>query len=127
MGVNIEEIDTYFSSFFYFVFRSHCVGSGNNPNRNTDGAETASKLNPVGEYLLSEVMMTKGKDQGLYCTHCHNMLSRELYKADHLTDATNQTGKTLRNQPLEKIADAFKMMLARKEYFNKVMFFPEGP
>jgi L-iditol 2-dehydrogenase len=26
--------------------------------------------------------------------------------------------------PLEKIADAFAMMLARQEYFNKVMFFP---
>jgi L-iditol 2-dehydrogenase len=26
--------------------------------------------------------------------------------------------------PLEKIQDAFKMMLARQEYFNKVMFFP---
>jgi mono/diheme cytochrome c family protein len=77
-----------------------------NPGRNTDGAETASHLNPVGEYLLSEVMMTKGKDQGLYCTNCHNMLSRELYKADHLTDAVNQTGETLRNQPLEKIAAA---------------------
>jgi len=27
--------------------------------------------------------------------------------------------------PLEKMLDAFKMMLARQEYFNKVMFFPE--
>jgi L-iditol 2-dehydrogenase len=27
--------------------------------------------------------------------------------------------------PLERIREAFEMMLAREEYFNKVMFFPE--
>ena len=27
--------------------------------------------------------------------------------------------------PLERIKEAFQMMLAREEYFNKVMFFPE--
>jgi hypothetical protein len=91
-----------------------------NAGRNRDGAETASHLNPVGEYLLSEVMMTKGKDQGLYCTNCHNMLSRELYKADHLTDATSQTGQTLRNQPLEKIAAAVgvKVEDLKQDYIN---------
>jgi len=91
-----------------------------NAGRNTDGAETASHLNPVGEYLLSEVMMTKGKDKGLYCTNCHNMLSRELYKADHLTDAVNQTGQTLRNQPLEKIAAAVGVEVEdlKQDYIN---------
>ncbi|MGD2138278.1 MAG: hypothetical protein PVF08_08480 [Gammaproteobacteria bacterium] len=88
--------------------------------RNKDGAETASHLNPVGEYLLSEVMLVKGEDQGLYCTNCHNMLSRELYKADHLTDAVNQTGQTLRNQPLEKIAAAVGVGVGdlKQDYIN---------
>jgi hypothetical protein len=76
-----------------------------NPNRNRDGAETASSLNAVGEYLLSEVMMTGEGDKGLYCTHCHNRLSRELYKADHLQDAASQTGETLRRGSLQEIAN----------------------
>ena len=76
-----------------------------NPNRNKDGVETASSLNAVGEYLLSDVMMTKKGDKGLYCTHCHNRLSRELYKADHLKDAVNQEGETLRGGSLQEIAN----------------------
>ena len=76
-----------------------------NPNRNTDGAETASSLNAVGEYLLSEVMVTGAEDKGLYCTHCHNRLSRELYKADHLEDAASQAGETLRRGSLQEIAN----------------------
>jgi len=75
-----------------------------NPNRNKDGAETASSLNAVGGYLLSEVMVTGEGDKGLYCTHCHNRLSRELYKADHLKDAVSQTGETLRRGSLQEIA-----------------------
>ncbi len=78
-----------------------------NAKRNIDGAETESSLNAVGEYLLSEVMMDEqGDDKGLYCTHCHNRLSRELYKADHLNDAVKQTGKTLRNRSLAEISQA---------------------
>jgi len=75
-----------------------------NPNRNSDGAGTGSSLNAVGEYLLSEVMVTGEQDKGLYCTHCHNRLSRELYKADHLQNAVAQTGETLRRGSLEDIA-----------------------
>lgn len=75
-----------------------------NPNRHKDGAGTSSHLNSIGVALLSEVAKTNGKDKGLYCTHCHNLLSHELYKADHLTDAVLQTGQTLRNRPLEEIA-----------------------
>ena len=75
-----------------------------NPNRNTDGAETAGSLNAVGEYLLSNVMMTAEGDKGLYCTQCHNMLSRELYKADHLENAVAQSGETLRQGSLQDIA-----------------------
>jgi len=91
-----------------------------NPRRNQDGVETPSHLNAVGSALLSEVMTVKGKDKGLYCTHCHNLLSRELYKADHLTDAVKQTGRTLRNQPLERIAAALGISVEqlKTDYLN---------
>jgi len=75
-----------------------------NPRRNEDGAETPGSLNAVGGYLLSNVMTTPQGDKGLYCTHCHNMLSRELYKTDHLQDAAAQTGQTLRRGSLQDIA-----------------------
>lgn len=75
-----------------------------NPDRDKDGAGTASYLNAVGEYLLFDVMSSGDGDKGLYCTNCHNRLSRELYKADHLTDAVRQEGKTLRGGSLDAIA-----------------------
>lgn len=75
-----------------------------NPDRNRDGVETQSYLNEVGEYLLFEVMYEGAHDKGLYCTNCHNMLSRELYKADHLLDAVIQSGETLRGKALPAIA-----------------------
>jgi len=77
-----------------------------NAARNRDGAETPAALNAIGEYLRARVMTVGGADKGLYCTHCHNRLSRELYKADHLRDAVNQVGETLRNLPLAGIAGA---------------------
>jgi hypothetical protein len=87
-----------------------------NPERNKDGVETASNLNAVGEYLLSDVMMSKEEDKGLYCTHCHNRLSRELYKADHLKDAVTQEGKTLRAGTLNEIASG--LGISRKELIS---------
>jgi hypothetical protein len=91
-----------------------------NPRRNQDGAETPSHLNAIGMTLLSEVANVKGKDKGLYCTNCHNMLSRELYKADHLADAVTQTGQTLRDQPLEAIATALGISVEqlKNDYLN---------
>jgi len=82
-----------------------------NGRRNTDGAETASSLNAVGEYLHSNVMVSGEMDKGLYCTQCHNRLSRELYKADHLENAVSQSGKTLRNRSLPEIADGIGVSL----------------
>lgn len=84
-----------------------------NPRRHRDGAGTPSYLNDIGATLLAEVANVKGKDKGLYCTHCHNRLSRELYKADHLTDALTQSGQTLRNRPLAQIADALGVSVAK--------------
>jgi hypothetical protein len=77
-----------------------------NPRRNEDGAGTPSYLNAVGDYLLKNVVKSEGKDKGIYCTNCHNRLSRELYKADNLQNAVSQDGQTLRNKPLKEIAKA---------------------
>ena len=95
-----------------------------NPKRNEDGTETLSYLNAVGNHLLLEVMNTDGKDKGLYCTNCHNMLSRELYKTDHLQDAILQKGKTLRNKPLEEMAAA--LGITKKALINDYLN-PKSP
>ncbi len=68
---------------------------------------TRSHLNAVGQWLKTNVM----KDgKGLYCTNCHNLASRLFYKADTLTDALDQTGKTLRQLPFEKMLAALRKM-----------------
>ena len=68
---------------------------------------TPSHLNAVGQWLRDHVMRAAdGTPRGLTCTHCHSLLSRELYKADHLTDAVRGQGVTLRNQSLPAIAAA---------------------
>ena len=95
-----------------------------NSRRSEDGAGTPSYLNAVGEYLLNEVAYTDGKDKGLYCTNCHNMMSRELYKADHLTDAILQKGQTLRNKNLKEIAAAIGVS---EEALKKDFINPKSP
>ncbi len=45
------------------------------------------ELNAVGDWLRQNVAMKAGTDKGLWCTNCHTQLQRELYKADHLTNA----------------------------------------
>lgn len=96
-----------------------------NANRNSDGAETKNSLNAVGQFLLSEVMPnSKGVDKGLYCTNCHNRLSRELYKADHLEDAVLQTGKTIRNQSMSEISAALGI---NTEELIKTYINPKSP
>ena len=91
-----------------------------NFHRDRDVTGIPGYLNAIGTALVSEVTTVKGKDKGLYCTNCHNMLSRELYKADHLTDAVKQTGRTLRNRPLDKIAAALgvSMDVLMQDYLN---------
>lgn len=79
-----------------------------NPNKDNDGVGTPEHLNAVGQWLqtnVSKIGTGKG-GQGLWCTNCHNQLSRELYQRDSLDNAFRQSGKTLRNQSLEKIAAA---------------------
>lgn len=83
-----------------------------NPGK-ADVMRTRPHLNAVGTWLQKTVF-SEGK--GLYCTHCHNLGSRLLYKWDELDDALAQTGMpiltgpTLRNQSLEAIVGAFRSM-----------------
>ncbi len=77
-----------------------------NPNKDKDGVETDENLNAIGKWLQANVSnIGNGKGgKGIWCTNCHNQLSRELYQRDNLTNAFTQEGTTLRNKSLEEIA-----------------------
>ncbi len=77
-----------------------------NPNKDRDGVGTDEHLNAVGEWLQNNVSKigTDEGGKGLWCTNCHNQLTRELYQRDNLTNAFKQEGSTLRNKSLEEIA-----------------------
>jgi hypothetical protein len=77
-----------------------------NPKANKDGAATKEYLNAVGQYLQKNVVTENGKYKGLWCTNCHNQLTREFYQRDNIKDAFEQTGDTLRNKSLDQIAEA---------------------
>jgi mono/diheme cytochrome c family protein len=76
-----------------------------NPNADKD-ATTPSHLNAIGQYLSDNVVKEDGEYKGLWCTNCHNQLTRELYQRDNLENAFLQTGETLRNKSLDQIAAA---------------------
>ncbi len=66
-------------------------------------------LNSIGKWYLREVSMkdelgkpVRGK-RGLYCSNCHNQLSRELYNNDDLQNAATQEGASLRNKTLAEV------------------------
>ncbi len=67
---------------------------------------THSHLNAVGNWIKENVA-NDGK--GIYCTNCHNLGSRLLYKADQLL-SFEQQGETLRNRPIEEIHEALTQM-----------------
>ncbi len=86
-----------------------------NPNKDNDGVETPEHLNAIGKWLKENVSRdANGNVKGLWCTNCHNQVSRELYKHDNL-----QPGKahhpdpanTLRDDSLEDIAKGLGMTL----------------
>jgi len=57
-----------------------------NPNKDTDGAETPAHLNPVGEWLASNVFHDgNSANGGLWCTNCHSQLGQELWKAENVS------------------------------------------
>ncbi|MCP5415507.1 MAG: hypothetical protein H6965_00275 [Chromatiaceae bacterium] len=77
-----------------------------NPNKDKDGVETEEHLNAIGKWLQANVSQIGNGEQGkgLWCTNCHNQLTRELYQRDNISQAFKQEGKTLRNKSLEQIA-----------------------
>ncbi len=79
-----------------------------NPNKDNDGVGTPEYLNAIGKWQQENVSkIGNGKQgKGLWCTNCHNQLSRELYQRDDLKNAFKQTGKTIRNKSLDEIAQA---------------------
>jgi len=79
-----------------------------NPGKDKDGVETPEHLNAIGQWLQTNVsQIGNGKGgKGLWCTNCHNQLSRELYQRDNLKNAFMQTGSTIRNKSLGDIAKA---------------------
>jgi len=54
-----------------------------NPFRNTQ-ATTPSHMNPVGQWLVDNVVSDTGMDKGIWCTNCHTQLSQELWKAENV-------------------------------------------
>jgi len=82
-----------------------------NVGKDKDGAETPEHLNAIGTWLQDNVSKVGngGGGKGLWCTNCHNQLTRELYQRDSITDAFAQEGETLRNKSLPEIAKALDM------------------
>jgi len=92
-----------------------------NPGKDQDGVETPEHLNAIGEWLqanVSQIGNDKG-GKGLWCTNCHNQLTRELYQRDNLSNAFKQEGATLRNKSLDEIAKAIGV--SRKELEQKYL------
>jgi hypothetical protein len=79
-----------------------------NPGKEKDGVGTPEHLTAVGKWLQDNVSKIGNGEggKGLWCTNCHNQLSRELYQRDNLKNAFKQTGETLRNKSLDEIAAA---------------------
>ena len=88
-----------------------------NPFKDKDGVDTPEHLNAIGKWLQANVsQIGNGKGgKGLWCTNCHNQLSRELYQRDNLKNAFTQEGETIRNKSLEEIAAAIGVSMSKLE------------
>ncbi|MBI5185386.1 MAG: hypothetical protein HZA01_06625 [Nitrospinae bacterium] len=90
-----------------------------NPDKGKD-VKTPVYLNAIGRYLKENVNIgADGKWKGLWCTNCHNQLSRELYQRDNLKNAFTQEGETLRNKGLDDIAKAIGV--TKQELIDKYL------
>jgi hypothetical protein len=66
-----------------------------NPMKDIDGAETPSHLNPVGEWLRTNVALDSGSWKGIWCTNCHSQAGQQVWKAENVTDLVHaQPGAT---------------------------------
>lgn len=83
------------------------VGRDAHSNPDTRKLGTKKHLNAIGEYLEKNVAYENGKYKGLWCTNCHNQLTRELYQRDNLKKSFDPgEGETVRNKSLSQIASA---------------------
>jgi hypothetical protein len=83
-----------------------------NPNKDADGAGTPEHLNSMGIWIRENVSRQNGKMKGLWCTNCHNGLSKELYKYDQLAPGEAFRPKpdhSLRGKSLQDIAQAMNL------------------
>jgi hypothetical protein len=60
-----------------------------NPGKDLDGAETASHLNPIGQWLQTNVANDSGSWKGIWCTNCHNQATQQVWKAENVADLVN--------------------------------------
>jgi len=60
-----------------------------NPGKDLDGAETPSHLNPVGQWLQTNVANDTGDWKGIWCTNCHNQATQQMWKAENVADLVN--------------------------------------
>jgi hypothetical protein len=55
-----------------------------NPGKDLDGAETPSHLNPVGQWLQTNVANDSGSWKGVWCTNCHSQAGQQMWKAENV-------------------------------------------
>jgi hypothetical protein len=60
-----------------------------NPMKDVDGAETPSHLNPVGQWLQTNVANDSGSWKGVWCTNCHSQAGQQMWKAENVADLVN--------------------------------------
>jgi hypothetical protein len=60
-----------------------------NPGKDSDGVETPSHMNAVGQYLADNVA---SDGLGIWCTNCHNQLGQEMWKAENMEDLVHGVG-----------------------------------
>ncbi|MBI4456630.1 MAG: hypothetical protein HY644_12120 [Acidobacteria bacterium] len=78
-----------------------------NADAKKETANRPSHLNAVGEYLQKNVVYENGRYKGLWCTNCHNQLTRELYQRDNLKNPfAPSEQETIRGKSLAQIASA---------------------
>ncbi len=87
-----------------------------NPHKDKDLRSRVDGLNAIGKWLLENVAMENGEFKGLWCTNCHNQVSRELYKLDNLPPQKAfdpPAESTVRDDSFEDIAKAIGWTVER--------------
>ncbi len=110
------------------------VGRDVHSNRSMlhDGIHAPGHLNAIGMWLqenVSKIGGPNGGGKGMWCTNCHNQLTRELYQRDNLTNAYKQQGATIRDKSLAQIATALGISVdeLKTKYLDpKVVLDPKG-